>query len=90
LYKNASALGIDNLKGYAVGLKLDPEKFNTCLDSSSQATTVEKSLALADKLGIRGSPTFFINGRQISGAQPFERFKEIIDLEIKSASKPAK
>jgi protein-disulfide isomerase len=80
LFQNSDALTIADLKGYAQEMTLDSEQFNTCLDTSITAR----------KLEIRGSPTFFINGRQISGAQPFERFKEIIDSELKTASQPAK
>lgn len=87
LFKNSEALTISDLKTYATQIKLDSSKFNTCLDTSSTAPLVNESLALVTKLGIRGSPTFFINGRQISGAQPFERFKEIIDSELLTASR---
>ncbi len=90
LFENSDALTIADLKTYATEIGLDAERFNTCLDTSSTAPLVKKSLALIKKLGIRGSPTFFINGRQISGAQPYERFKEIIDMELRAASRSDK
>jgi len=90
LFENSDALAVADLKTYATQIDLDSEQFNTCLDASSTAPLVKESLALVKKLGIRGSPTFFINGRQISGAQPFERFKEVIDSELKAASQQAK
>lgn len=90
LYEHADALSVSDLKTYATDLELDPKQFNSCLDSSKTAPQIKKSLRLIEKLGIRGSPTFFINGRKLSGAQPFERFKEIIDIELKAARRPAK
>ncbi len=46
------------------------------------AARVEQDVALAKRLGVTGTPAFFINGRRISGAQPFERFTAAVDLEI--------
>jgi protein-disulfide isomerase len=85
LYENSDALRDIDLKAYAVELGLDADRFNSCLDSSEKARVVEASLALAAKLGLTGAPSFFINGRPLTGALPFERFKEIIDDELRKA-----
>lgn len=79
---------IDNLKGLAGQLSLDQEKFNSCLDSGSKASPVQTDLDDGTKAGVNGTPAFFINGRLISGAVPFEQFKTLIDEEI-SGSAPA-
>jgi protein-disulfide isomerase len=78
----ASPLTVDNLKKYAKDLKLDTKKFNTCLDSNKMADRVKSDSAEGSKVGVNGTPSFFINGKMLVGAQPFEAFKEVIDKEI--------
>jgi protein-disulfide isomerase len=65
-----------------VEVGLDAAKFNACLDSHKYAPVVEKDIAIGNEAGVNGTPAFFINGRMISGAQPFEVFKNIIDDEL--------
>lgn len=78
----ASPLSVDNLKKYAKELKLNTNKFNTCLDKDQKKSTVENDIKLGTGLGVQGTPGFFINGRFLGGAFPFEFFKEVIDKEI--------
>lgn len=78
----ASPLSVENLKKYAKDLKLDTKKFNDCLDKDLTKSGVEADTKLASALGVSGTPAFFINGRFLGGAFPFESFKEIIDKEI--------
>ncbi|WP_426753517.1 thioredoxin domain-containing protein [Myxococcus sp. Y35] len=82
LFANQQALGVDNLKKYAADLKLDTAKFNACLDSGEKAAIVQKDLADGKQAGVSGTPAFFINGILLSGAQPFDEFKSIIDAEL--------
>lgn len=82
LFANQSALGVSQLKDHAKGLGLDATKFDGCLDSGQKAPLVAASKKAGDEAGVTGTPAFFINGRLIAGAQPFERFKEIIDHEL--------
>ncbi len=84
LFENQRALGIEELKGYATKLGLDSEKFSECLDSGEMKPIVVASLQEGEKVGVTGTPAFFVNGRLLSGAQPFERFKEVIDHELAS------
>lgn len=79
---NNSPLSVNNLKLYAKNLKLDTNKFNDCLDNGEKKDEVQKQLTKGSNLGVRGTPGFFINGRFLGGAFPFENFKEIIDREI--------
>ncbi len=83
LYANQKALTIADLKKYAVDLKLDATKFNECLDSNKFADEVKKDLADGEAAGVDGTPAFFINGRKIVGAQPYEAFEKIIEEELK-------
>lgn len=78
----ASDLTPESLKKTAGELGLDGAKFDQCLASEAHNDEIEADIAAASDVGVTGTPAFFINGRMISGAQPFEKFKEIIDAEI--------
>jgi protein-disulfide isomerase len=67
---------------YANDLGLDMEAFNECLDSGRQTEEVQADYEFAANLGVRSTPTFFVNGIPLVGAQPFEVFKEVIDKEL--------
>jgi protein-disulfide isomerase len=82
LFDNQSSLGEDKLKQYAKDVGLDSAKFEECLAKKPHAAAIDQDIADGGKVGVNGTPAFFINGRMISGAQPFEKFKEIIDDEI--------
>jgi protein-disulfide isomerase len=82
LFANQRALEIPALKGYAKSLNLDTAKFDKCLDSGEKAKIVEEAHKAGTELGVNGTPAFFVNGIMISGAQPFDAFKEIIDGEL--------
>jgi protein-disulfide isomerase len=82
LFANQRRLGDSDLKQYAVDLGLDAARFNACLDSHKYADHVEADLRAGNDAGVNGTPAFFINGRLISGAQPFAEFKKIIDDEL--------
>ncbi len=82
MFANQKALDVDSLKTYAKELGLDMQAFETCLDSGAKAGVVQANLADGRALGVNGTPAFFINGRMISGALPFEEFKKVIDKEL--------
>ena len=83
LFKNQDKLSIEDLKATATTLGLDATKFNECLDSGKMKKVVEDDTAAGKKVGVTGTPAFFINGTMLSGAQPIEAFKEVIDAELK-------
>lgn len=82
LFSNAYGLGRSSFERYATDLKMDLTAFNECLDSRRYQKEVEDDYNFAAGLGIRSTPTFFINGIALVGAQPFDVFKEVIDLEL--------
>ncbi|MBX7147617.1 thioredoxin domain-containing protein [bacterium] len=82
LWENQKGLEIENLKQYAADLKLDTKKFNECLDSGKFKAEIDKDIKEGSESGVSGTPAYFINGIFVSGAQPFDRFKEIIDEEL--------
>jgi len=82
LYENQRALSPENLKQYAAELELDTEAFNACFDSGKFREAVQKDYRSGQELGVTGTPAFFVNGRFLNGAQPFEAFQAIIDEEL--------
>jgi protein-disulfide isomerase len=67
------------------GTKVDTAKFDDCFDNKKTLDKVKADMAEGQTVGVNGTPAFFINGRMISGAQPFENFKSIIDDELARA-----
>lgn len=86
LFDNQQALRPDDLKQHAVAAGLDEASFNACLDSARHGGRVQEHVSLGTELGINSTPTVFINGRRVTGAQPYETFAAIIDEELERAS----
>jgi protein-disulfide isomerase len=82
LFANPAKLTDPDLKDHAVAAGLDASRFNTCFDSRRFKSDVEKDIAEGNEAGVSGTPAFFINGRALEGAQPFEAFKRVIDEEL--------
>lgn len=80
------ALEIPLLKEYARAVKLDGDKFDKCLDNGEQAGTVKSELEEAKSLSINGTPSFFVNGRFISGMMNFDQLSQIINEELAAVS----
>jgi len=74
--------GATELKKWASQLGLNSTKFNQCLDSGKYKSEVEKDLADGSSYGVSGTPTLFVNGYPIVGAQPFAVFKALIDKDL--------
>ena len=82
LFTNPSKLSDADLKQSAAELGLDASRFNACVDSHKYKAVVDADIKDGTAAGVSGTPAFFINGRALSGAQPFEAFKRIIDEEL--------
>jgi protein-disulfide isomerase len=74
LFANPSKLGDPDLKQHAAALGLDTGKFNACVDSHKYKPQVDADVNAGEEAGVNGTPAFFVNGRMLSGAQPFESF----------------
>jgi protein-disulfide isomerase len=74
-----------DLLGYAKTLGLDVARVGAALASHKYADEIEADQDLADDVKANGTPHFFINGRRLIGAQPFEKFKTVIDEELAKA-----
>ena len=72
----------DTYVAYARDLGLDVERFRRDVASAEVKARVDADSAEAARLGVTGTPGFFVNGRFLSGAQPFDSFKRLIDQEL--------
>lgn len=82
LMSNQRALEEGDLVAHAQTLELDMAKWNTCREDPAQAAEVQADMEAGAEAGVSGTPAFFINGIMLSGALPFEQFKEVIDREL--------
>ncbi len=85
LFQNQRALERADLERYAQQVGLNVAEVRAALDNDEHARAITEDQQLASRVGARGTPNFFINGRQLTGAQPFAKFKEVIDDEIRRA-----
>jgi protein-disulfide isomerase len=90
LFKNQQALTPADFEKYAGDIGLNPGKFKESVSGGKFKAAIQADQAEAAKYGARGTPSFFINGRPLSGAQPFDAFKKVIDEEIAAANKVIK
>ncbi|HLC67299.1 MAG TPA: DsbA family protein [archaeon] len=74
MFANQNNLYTNSLKQYAKDIGLNTDDFNSCLDSGAMKPRVDNDLRDGGEAGVRGTPAFFVNGRLISGAQPFSVF----------------
>ena len=82
LFGDPGHLTTPELKQHAAELGLDESKFDTCVETRKYQKDVDADIVAADAVGVTGTPAFFVNGRPISGAMPFETFKQVIDEEL--------
>lgn len=82
MFVDTRTLQVPALKLKARALGLDGAAFDACLDSGKHAANVRADMALGEKMGVNSTPTIYINGRVLIGAQPFEAFKQVIDEEL--------
>ena len=78
LFMAQPAFSREDLLGYARRLELPQETFLACLDSGQFREAVQKDMQEGRSLGVSGTPTFFVNGQRLVGAQPLEAFREAV------------
>ena len=84
VYAGAPDASAATMQAYAKDLGLDAAAFETCRSNRKYQAQVQTDAAEGTKLGVSGTPAFFINGRFLSGAQPLDAFSKIIDEELKT------
>ena len=82
IFENQALLSDTIFSTWAGELGLDIEKFDECLSSGKYQDKVSKDMSDADSYGASGTPTFFVNGRILVGAQPFSAFQQAIEVEL--------
>lgn len=91
MFNNQQQITPENVKEKAQealkGTKVDMAKWNDCFDNKKTLEKVKADMAEGGAVGVTGTPAFIINGRKISGAQPFQNFKAVIDDELARSGK---
>jgi protein-disulfide isomerase len=82
LFARAGRLSGDDLKSAAADAGLDAANFESCVAARKYKADVDADIAAGEAACVDGTPAFFINGRALTGAQPFEVFKQLIDEEL--------
>ncbi len=77
--ENQGAFNQDKLLDMAKELKLDMAKFEPCLTNNETLARVQSDTQEGSAAGVTGTPTFFINGQRLVGAQPLEAFQQVIN-----------
>lgn len=72
----------DKLTEIAGSLEMNTSQFRSCLSSTKYQKNLDQDLADGQKVGVTGTPTVFIDGNPVVGAQPYSAFKTIIDQEL--------
>jgi len=86
IFENQRDLDPATFERYAQEMGLDVDQFKKDVASASVKQRIDEDESQASKLGVTGTPAFFINGRFLSGAQPFANFKRVIDGELEKES----
>jgi protein-disulfide isomerase len=82
VFANAKDLEDADLEKRAREVGLDLAAFQACRKDGRTQAIVERDVNDARAAGITGTPSFFVNGRMLGGAQPLEKFVELIDAEL--------
>ena len=83
---HSKELDVDQLKAQARALKLDATQFDKCLDSGEEVAAIERDKKEGMRLGITGTPSFFINGHYLSGALDYAALRQVVEQQL---SRPA-
>ena len=86
-FANQKDLTPENFEKWAVAAGVDLAKFKEAYASKKFASKVDDDMKMAKTVGATGTPAFRINGVTVSGAQPFDKFKEVIDAQLEEAKK---
>lgn len=82
LFANQQLLQVPELKKHAAAVGLDQAAFDQCLDSGKHTENVQADIEQGSQMGVGSTPTLYINGRLVTGAQPLALFESIIDEEL--------
>lgn len=86
VFANQQNISPETLMSFGEELELDMDTFQSCFDDEVHRDAIAADVSYGQSLGLSGTPSFFINGRFVSGAQPIEVFRAIIDEELQAAA----
>ncbi len=84
-FRRQQLISPDAIRAWAVAAGADSRTIEDGLASKKWSAKVERDEAVSKRLGVSGTPASFVNGVSLGGAQPFDKFKEIIDAELTQA-----
>jgi protein-disulfide isomerase len=88
IFADQKNLNLETYKKYAKQLGLDVGRFEESIKSGRHKASIQADIAEAAALGSSGTPAFFVNGRFLSGAKPFEEFAKVINAELRKKNLP--
>jgi len=88
VFANQRQIKRDDLIRYAREIGLDVQRFEQALDQQRGQARIDADIAEIKQIGVTGTPGFFINGRYLSGAKPFEEFAKMINAELTKLGRP--
>jgi protein-disulfide isomerase len=88
LFTNQKSLKLDNLRQYAQNIGLDMERFDADMTDLANKKAIDTDKSEAQSMGLTGTPGFFVNGRYLRGAKPFDDFAKLINAELIKLGKP--
>jgi protein-disulfide isomerase len=88
LFTNQPKIKGPDLTRYAEELGLDMKRFQDAIATEKFKTQIDADSKEADSLGVTGTPAFFVNGKFLSGAKPFEEFAKVINAELQKLNLP--
>lgn len=85
LFQSQDDLSSAKLEDLAKEVGVDVKKYRKALAEHKYRSRVKSDLSLAEKLGVRGAPQMFINGKPLGGAQPYQKVKSVVERELQAA-----
>jgi protein-disulfide isomerase len=82
VFENQATMSSGSYKQWAQELGLDLSEFDVCLKDPAQKAEVRKDFQDGGAAGVQGTPAFFVNGKLVSGAQPYQVFEQLIEAEL--------
>lgn len=84
IFKDQRQMSVSDLRDHAAKMGLKFDQFSSCLENKKHKASIDRDVKLGNDLGVSGTPTFYLNGRVINGAQPYAIFKAAIEEELKN------
>ena len=88
LFQNQPKIKADDFMKYAQEIGLDMGRFKQAVDTAKFKAQIDADSSEAAALGVTGTPAFFVNGKFLSGAKPFEEFAKVINAELQKKNIP--